>query len=101
MTTVQKLNKQADKLGRPHNGEIGNQWRSLEYSELPSGITKDDLRKAAFSEGITLAEEAPPYTVFFPSRRNALKSVKKQAAKQEAARKAANNAFYGVYAEQN
>ncbi len=72
---VKKLNEHADKLKKSHYGEPGNQWRSLEYAELPAGLTRDDLRKARWEEPITLAEEAPPFTVFFPSAKNYRKRV--------------------------
>lgn len=67
---IRMLNLRADELGKPHNGEPGNQWRSLTYSEVSHLFGKDELRKARFDEPLTLAEEAPPYTVFFPSVRN-------------------------------
>jgi hypothetical protein len=68
---IKKLNRQADKLNRPHCGEPGNQWRNLEYSEL-GVIDRDELERIArlYEEPIQIAKEAPPYTVYFPSSRN-------------------------------
>lgn len=67
---IRLLNKRADALGKPHYGELGNQWRSLEYSEVQHLVAKDELRRLRFTEPITLAEETAPWTVFFPSVRN-------------------------------
>jgi hypothetical protein len=67
---IRLLNLRADEIGKPHYGEAGNQWRSLTYGEVEHLVSKDELRKMRFDEPITLAEEAPPWTVFFPSINN-------------------------------
>lgn len=67
---IRLLNLRADQLGKPHYGEIGNQWRSLDYSEVSHLIAKDELRKLRFEEPIEVIEGTGPMYVTFPSINN-------------------------------
>lgn len=70
LTITDQLNAQADKLNRPHFGDPGNQWRQLDSSQFPAGLSKDDVRQGRFAEGYAVHEGTGDFVVFFASNKN-------------------------------